>query len=146
MITEGINISGQVHAVLTDEFGNVKYEHQDHNMVVTVGKNYIASRMTGSPPTAISHMAVGSGTTAPAIGQTALVTELGRVAITALTASTNVVTITATFGLGVGTGNIAECGLFNASTGGTMISRSTNVIVTKGANDTLTLTWTLTFN
>lgn len=147
MITENINVIGQIHAVLTGEDGQIKEEKLVPNMVMTVGKNMIASRLVGTATNVISYMAVGSGgATAPAVGQTTLVTESARVAISGGTASNNIVTYTATFGPGVGTGSINECGLFNASTAGTMLARSNSVVVTKGATDTLALTWTVTIN
>ena len=36
------------------------------NLVVTTGKNYVASRMKDATATAMSHMAVGTGSTAAA--------------------------------------------------------------------------------
>lgn len=145
MINEDIKVTGQIHAVLTGEDGTIKEEKLVPNMVMTVGKNMIASRLVGTATNIISHMAVGSGgATAPAVGQTALVSEISRVAITAGTATNAIVTYTATFGPGVGTGSINECGLFNAASAGTMLARSNSVIVTKGASDTLALTWTVT--
>lgn len=143
---ENIIVTGQIHAVLTNEAGDV-IEQNVQNMVMTVGRNMIASRLVGTATNVISHMAVGSGgATAPAIGQTTLVTESARVAITAGTATNYVVTYTATFGPGVGTGSISECGLFNAASAGIMLARSNSVVVTKGATDTLALTWTVTIN
>lgn len=147
MISEQLNsITGDIVAVLYDEHGNEKFRQQVKNLVVTTGKNLIASRLVGTASNVISHMAVGTGTTAPAAGDTTLVTELTRVAISSGTASGNVATYVATFAPGVGTGSINECGLFNASTAGTLLARSTSVIVTKGALDTLALTWTITIN
>lgn len=147
MISEQLNsITGDIVAVLYDEHGIEKFRQEVKNLVVTTGKNLIASRLVGTASNVISHMAVGTGTTAPAAGDTTLVTELTRVAISSGTASGNVATYVATFAPGVGTGSINECGLFNASTAGTMLARSTSVIVTKGALDTLALTWTITIN
>lgn len=147
MISEQLNsITGNIVAVLYDEHGVEKFRQEVKNLVVTTGKNLIASRLVGTASNVISHMAVGTGTTAPAAGDTTLVTELTRVAISSGTASGNVATYVATFAPGVGTGSINECGLFNASTAGTLLARSTSVIVTKGALDTLALTWTITIN
>lgn len=147
MISEQLNsITGDIVAVLYDEHGIEKFRQEVKNLVVTTGKNLIASRLVGTASNVISHMAVGTGTTAPAAGDTTLVTELTRVAISSGTASGNVATYVATFAPGVGTGSINECGLFNASTAGTLLARSTSVIVTKGALDTLALTWTITIN
>lgn len=146
MMNEPLSMSGKINAVLTNEQGDVIAEHDVSNLIMTVGKTWAASRLAGTASAVISHMAIGSGNTAPAVGQTTLVTETARVAITSGTSSGNVLTIVATFGPGVGTGSINECGLFNAASAGTMVARSTNVILTKGASDTLALTWTITLN
>ena len=42
------------------------------NLVVTTGKGYVASRMKDATATAMSHMAIGTSTTAAAASQTAL--------------------------------------------------------------------------
>ena len=68
MINEDIKVTGQIHAVLTGEDGTIKEEKLVPNMVMTVGKNMIASRLVGTATNIISHMAVGSGgATAPAV-------------------------------------------------------------------------------
>jgi hypothetical protein len=50
----------------------------------------------------------------------------------------------ASFPAGTGTGAIVEAGLFNASSGGDMLCRTTFAVVNKGANDSITITWTVT--
>ena len=114
------------------------------NLVVTAGKAYVASRMKNTADSAMSHMAIGSGTTAAAAGQTALVTELGRVSLTSTTVSSNVVTYVATFAAGTGTGAVTEAGILNASSNGTMLCRTVFSVVNKGSADSMTITWTVT--
>lgn len=140
-----LNVKGTVQATLFDEFGNIKEQQTVPNLVVQVGLNLIASAVKGNTITAMSHMAIGSGNTSPVAGNTTLETETARVALTSSTASTNNVVFVANYSAGVGTGAVEECGLFNAGTGGTMLSRSTNISLTKGASDTLQITWTITF-
>lgn len=113
------------------------------NLVVTAGKNYVASRMKDTTDTAMSHMAVGSGTTAAANGDTALGTELDRNTLGSTTVTANEVAYVATFGAGEGTGAVTEAGLFNAASGGTMLCRTVFSVVNKGANDSMTITWTV---
>lgn len=141
---EFIKASGKLQIVLTDKDGNIKEQREIKNLVVTVGKNFIASRMVGATANVMSHMAVGSGTTAAAPGDTTLGTELGRVALSSNTATDNVVTQTATFLAGVGTGAITEAGVFNAASAGTMLCRTVFAVVNKGANDAMSITWTVT--
>ena len=92
----------------------------------------------------MSHMAIGSGTTAAAAGNTALGTELGRVSLTSTTVSSNVVTYVATFAAGTGTGAVTEAGILTASSGGTMLCRTVFSVVNKGSADSMTITWTVT--
>ena len=113
------------------------------NLVVTAGKNYVADRMKNNS-TVMSHMAVGSGTTAAAAGQTALGTELGRVSLTSTTVSSNVVTYVATLAAATGTGAVTEAGILNASSNGTMLCRTVFSVVNKGSADSMTITWTVT--
>ena len=113
------------------------------NLVVTAGKGYVADRMKNNSST-MSHMAIGSGTTAAAAGNTALGTELGRVSLTSTTVSSNVVTYVATFAAGTGTGAVTEAGILTASSGGTMLCRTVFSVVNKGSADSMTITWTVT--
>ena len=142
-LNEIFKLTGKVHVTVTNEHGEV-VEQRAANLVVTTGKNFTASRMVGIASNVMSHMALGSSSTAAAVGDTALGAELGRVTLTAGTAATNVVTYTATFGTGVATGGVQEAGIFNASSAGTMLCRVVFAVVNKGANDTIAITWTVT--
>ena len=141
---ETLKATGQVKLVLTDETGAVKHEEMFKNLVVSTGLNYFVSRAKDATATAMSHMALGSGTTAAAAGQTTLVTELGRVSLTSTVVSTNTITYTATFNPGTATGAVTEAGIFNAASAGTMLARVVFAVVNKAAGDTLTVTWTVT--
>jgi outer membrane protein assembly factor BamB len=144
--TENLKASGSLRVVVTGADGKVKEEHQFKNLVVTVGKNFVASRMVGTASAVMSHMAVGSNNNAAAAGDTALGAELGRVALSTSVATTNVVTYTATFPAGTGTGAIVEAGIFNASSAGTMLCRTVFAVVNKGVDDALSITWTITIS
>lgn len=144
MLQDEITVKGRLSIVLIDQLGLVKEEHNFDNLVVTTGKGYIASRMKDATATAMSHMAVGTGTTAAAVSQTALVTEANRQALTSTAVSGGDVTYSATFGNGQGTGALTEAAILNASSGGTMLCRTVFSVINKGANDTLAITWTVT--
>ena len=145
MNTENIITIGDLRLVLTDENGNVKVDRTEKNIITTAGKSYIASRLVSdSAALKVSHMAIGSGSAAAVIGDTTLGTELGRVALTTQTSTGAVATCTATFNPGVGTGAIAEAGIFNAASSGTLLNRSVFSVVNKAAADTLTISWTIT--
>jgi hypothetical protein len=146
MINDSIKMTGNLKVVLTDAQGNVKHEEEFKNLVVTTGKAFIASRMKDATATAMTHMAVGSGTTAAAVGDTTLGTELGRVSLTSTTVTSNAVAYVATFPAGTGTGAVTEAGLFNAGSSGTLLCRTVFSVINKGAADTLGITWTVTVN
>lgn len=114
------------------------------NLVVTTGKGYVASRMKDATATAMSHMAIGTGSTAAAVGDTALGGESARVALTSTTVSGADITYVATFGAGTGTAAITEAAVLNASSAGTMLCRTVFAVVNKGASDSMSVTWTVT--
>lgn len=147
MFHDNFKVTGELHIVLRDEFGNIKQEQIVPNLVVTAGKVLIALRLSGGG-TAPSHMGIGSGSTAPGASDTALGTELStgaRPSMT-ITPSTNTVTYVGVFAPGVGTGAVTEAAIFNAAATGTMLCRTTFGVVTKAAADTLTINWTVTVN
>lgn len=146
MINSEVKVTGKLNVVLEDEFGNVKDEFVVPNLVVTTGLNFIASRMIGTTSAAMSHMGIGTSTTAAAVGQTALVTQIHRNALTEVTNTANAVTYKCVFTPGQGTGAITEAGIFNASSNGTMLCRTVFSVINKSAGDTLTITWTVTIN
>ena len=111
------------------------------NLVVTDGKEYVASRMKDTTKASMSHMGIGTGSTAPAAGDSALGSQADRNALTSTTVSGSAVTYVATFGAGEGTGAITEAGLFNASSAGDMLCRTVFAVVNKGASDSMTITW-----
>ena len=145
MFNENLKLSGQLTIVLRDKNGNVKEERTEENLVVTTGLGYIASRMKDASATAMTHMALGSGTTNAAAGQTDLVTLLAaREALDSTTVTANAVAYVASFEAGDATGAVTEAGIFNASTSGTMLCRVKFDVVNKAADDTMTVTWTIT--
>jgi hypothetical protein len=142
---ETIEMRGQVVIETFDQAtGQLKERREIKNLVVSVGKAFIASRMVAATEPVMSHMAVGSNSTAPAAGDTTLGTELGRVALSSLTSAGAVVTHSATFPAGTGTGAVVEAGVFNAGSAGTMQCRTVFPVVNKGADDAMQITWTVT--
>lgn len=145
--TDELKVTGSVNVVIHDDSGKQKENFTIPNLVVTTGLAYIASRMKDATATAMTHMAVGTGSTAAAAGDTALETQLGsRVSLTSTTVTSNSTAYVATFGAGVGTGALTEAGIFNASTSGTMLCRTLFAVINKGAADTMTITWTITIS
>ena len=142
---DSIKLRGDVAIVVKDKDGNVKEKREEKNLVVTTGLTYIASRMKDATATAMTHMAVGSGTTAAAAGNTDIESILGsREALDSTTASGAVITYVASFEAGEGTGAVTEAIIANASSGGTMLCRTEFSVINKGASDSMTVTWTVT--
>lgn len=145
---DGLKLHGALTLIL-DKADGTKEITQKDNIIVNAGFDLICDALgkSASRPAVVSHIAVGTGTTAAAATQTTLVTELTRVAATyAHTAGTKVFTMTATFAAGTGTGAITEAGVFNASSAGTMLDRVVFPVVNKGADDTLTAVFTFTLS
>lgn len=113
------------------------------NLVVNSGLAWIAERLTGAP-TAMSHMAMGSYGVNAAATDVWLGAEGSRVALTSATSSGAATTYVATFGPGQFVGGVRELGLFNAVSGGTMLSRVAIPAQAKGPLDTVKVTWTVT--
>ena len=145
MINEDLKLRGDVAIVLKDKDGNIKESREIHNLVVSSGLEFICSRMAGTSAGVMSHMALGSGTTAAAAGQTDLVSILGsREALDSTSASSNTITYVSSFEAGEGTGAVTEAGIFNASSSGTMLCRVIFPVVNKSADDTMSVSWTIT--
>ena len=146
LLKETLKATGMVKVVKTNEHGVVIQEFEVPNLVVTAGKNYIASKIvaTTNSPASMTHMGIGTGTATPAASDTTLGTQTGRVSLSGSTVSTNTITYTATFPAGTGDGAITEAGVFNASSGGTMLCRTTFPVVNKASGDTIAITWVVT--
>ena len=145
MLNDKLKLRGDVSIVLKNDDGSVKDSRTIKNLVVNDGLNFIVSRMKDTTQGAMSHMAVGSSTTAAAAGQTDLVSVLGsREALDSTAVSTNTITYVSSFEAGEGTGAVTEAGIFNASSSGDMLCRTVFSVVNKQATDSMTITWTIT--
>ena len=145
MLNENLKLRGDVALVLKDKNGNVKEKREINNLIVSAGLTFICSRMAGASANVMSHMALGSGTTAAAGGQTDLVSILGsREALDSSTESSNTITYVSSFEAGEGTAAVTEAGIFNAASSGDMLCRTVFSVVNKEADDTMSVTWTIT--
>lgn len=143
----GVAAKGWVTITKTNEHGTITDQFEVPNLVVDNGKTYIAGKMIATSadvPVAMTHMAIGAGTASPVSTDFQLGSQTGRVLLAGALQDQNSITYTATFSAGTGTGNITEAGIFNASTGGTMLCRTVFPIVTKQAGDTISVTWKVT--
>lgn len=149
---ESITLKGYVKVQLIGPDGKIKQSHENHNLIVTVGKTYLAAWLAAASQAGkfMSYIALGTGTTAPISGDTTLQTEFtgggNSRSLGTLTSSTNTWNNTAVFAPGNCTGAVTEAGLFTASSIGTMFARQTFSAYNKAAADTLTVSWTVTFS
>jgi len=130
--------------------GGMALSYNVYNLVVNAGLAGVASVINGDgSEAAFTYLAVGTDDTAAAAGNTTLGTEitdsgLERASATASRVTTTVTNDTAqllkAFSV-TGTKAVAEVGVLNASSTGTMLSRT--VITTKNVEngDTLTITY-----
>lgn len=144
MVNELFPLVGHLNITLRDDAGVVKSSLDIPNLIVQVGKNFMATAVITSSTSPFTNIAIGTNATAPALGDTTLGTETARVVFATSGTSTNVVTMTANFVGGVGTGTLTEAGIFNAASAGVMLSHVTYGAIVKGATDTLAVTWTIT--
>lgn len=147
MVNDIITVNGLVTATVYGADGNVKHQDTFPNTVVTAGLNLIAARMKdGSGDAQMSHMAIGDSSTAVTLADTTLKgTEVDRNALTTSggVVSGKAITFAATF-TGVTSGGIAEAGVFNASSAGTMLCRTVFTAIPLQSSDTLSISWTVT--
>jgi len=116
-------------------------------LVTTAGVDWTAGLFAGTNTATAKYHQSGTGTTAPAITDTALQTANATVATGSLTAATNVATTVGTISYSA-TLAITEWGLFTAVGGsgsGTLIDRATFAAINVLSGDSIQFTFTLTF-
>jgi hypothetical protein len=118
------------------------------DLVVDGGLNALcgaAFDRSANRPAAFDYCAIGTDSTAPSASQTALGAEVMRVQATySKDANTGECSVDATFNI-TNTYSLNECGLFNASTGGTMYCRDTFTTKNVQSGDTVKVYYTPKF-
>jgi hypothetical protein len=113
-------------------------------IVVNAGKDIVTNRMNGAGTTP-NYLAVGTGVTAEAASQTALVTEVetrvaGTVSRVTTTTANDTFQVVGTIAV-TGTRAFTESGLFDASTVGNMLCRALFTVINLVSGDSLQVTW-----
>lgn len=147
-VSERIAPRGEVE-IVHSRGGVVLDRRVEQNLVVTAGKVQAAKYWIGTGGAAMTWIAVGTGTSDPAAGNTTLQAEitdsgLARKQDTAPTNSSNEASITVLWNV-TGTKAVTESGIFNASSSGQMGARVTFAALNMSSGDTLQLTWKFTF-
>lgn len=148
MINDSLKVTGEVNIKLYDAKGVLKKEVDRSNLVVTMGKSFIASRIANNLSVPMNHMALGYGDVPANINNTSLEDEAlnGRISIAQPIVVNNVLTFTGVFGPSYGTGTIKEAGIFNSNSGGVMLCRTTFPEVVKEDDDTIAVSWSVTIS
>ncbi len=148
---ESLKIVGEGYLELRNVHTGHVVRESFKNMFVTAGKNSLADALRGTTSSnkgIITYCAVGTGTNAPALGNTTLQTEIFRKLISVRSVSLNVATFQTFFTTSEANGVLREAGLFGDDASGTTSSGTlfcrTNINRTKTSSDTLTFTWSVT--
>ena len=152
---------GQLTLVCSDRDGQVVWRRQMRNHIVTTGRNLVAElfsgTISGAPPSAVTHMAVGTDATAEADTDAALVAQRGdRKAISSATLAQFVdagvtrvrVSLQTVFDFNEANDAVVplrEAGIFTAAAGGVLYNRVVFPAVTKTDAFKLTLLWDIVF-
>lgn len=148
-INEQLKATGHINFKLFDAQGNLKEERDIKNVVVTVGKSYLATWLAAASQADffMKYVGLGTGTTPANSADTDLETPLPTRATAIISAPGGAVwQSVSTFAAGVNTGAITEAGIFSASSGGTMLAHQVFSVVNKGAGDSLEVTWQITIS
>ena len=118
------------------------------NLILTAGATVVLNRLAGITATAISHIAVGNGTTAVSAGQTDLqgASKYRQAFDATPTVSGAQLQAVATVIAGNATFTWEEAGLANASSGATLINRFLQSFGAKGAGTQWIVTLTVTLS
>lgn len=131
---------GEITFKLTNSKGEVK-ETVVKNLVLSGGRQWITARMGGDTPPLMSSIAVGTGTTAAELTDTALEAQIDVATMTEPggNVTANVIAYSATFPAGNATGSLTEAGILNEDD--LMLSRSVFPVINKQVDDTLNVIW-----
>lgn len=128
------------------ETGEIDDQGKGENLFTGLGRSYVAGYLIGDRSVGITYFAVGSGTTTPANGDTALATETGRVAFSSTAESPQYSAECSAFAnTSELNGTHSEVGLFGEGASGTagsgiLFSRAL-ASFTKTSTQTLTFVW-----
>lgn len=127
-----IKLEGKYILRCHDKDGNLRWEKTVNNIITSAGKAQLALLAGDATATPFTYLAVGTSSTAVAVGDTTLNAEItdtglaraaGTVSRTTTTVTNDTLQITYTW-TATGSKTIEEIGVFNASSSGTMLSHA----------------------
>ena len=149
-MNETIALKGRYFVSVYGPDGERKSYSEGENVVTTVGKEFIASFLKSAAAVASTftakYVAIGTGSTAEAVGDTALGTESARHTGTVSYTSGGIYNVTATFPTGAAVGAIIEFGLLSSASAGTLLSRTVKAAAYNlTASDYIVVNYQMTF-
>lgn len=144
LFKSGIKLSGELDIIKTNIHTNEIVEKiHVSNLIVTTGKEFVASRMIGTTSNVMSHMAIGASPIPQSIDDTTLKSEIDRVAIFTIDLLGANIEYTAAFSPGGSPRIITEAGIFNDVTTGDMLCRTTFPPITQTTSEAIGISWTI---
>lgn len=149
---DGLRVKGVFEFEHRNAAGVLLERRVVENLVTSAGKAAVAGLIEGDVTDYFDYLAIGTGTTAAATGDTALQTEIStgggaRAAATRSRITVNVTNDTAqfvytwTFSASFA---VTECGVFSASSGGTLLARQVFSAINVEDGSTLGMTYKVT--
>lgn len=148
-VREAEQLVGHIEFLLRDSDGNVKLAHSTPNLVVDAGKAATAGLLNGVITNFFEHIAIGTGATAAAAGDTACQTEIStgggsRAAGTTSRVTTDVTNDTAqvvvTYNFTASFAVTESC-LLDSITTGVLLARQVFSAINVVNGDSLQVTW-----
>ena len=140
---ENIIIRGQIDVQIEDVQTGVTYGWSQPNLVTIAGRNAVVSGLAGESALAkLSEISVGTGSTVPALNDSALETEVFRDTVTAIFRGSGFVQAKLFIGVTDANGeDLIETGLW---VGNTLFARALlKRILEKTVDKAATITWTI---
>lgn len=147
-----IKMRGSIELILSNINGQEIEKRRIENTVVTAGRKWVLQNIISGTHAqtaeVLGYMGVGTGTTAPATGDSALGGETTRIAIgtfttTNLTSNPPSFRAEASFATDQANTTLGEVALFNSSETGTMLARATFGTINKTTSNTLSISYTI---
>ncbi len=150
-VSDFIQMRGSVEIALHNAFTDeVVARREIENSVVRIGRRWVLAKIQSNSPPAeeIDNMAVGTDTSAPATSDLALGNETDRNVIGTFareneSASPPSWQAQASWATNEANTTLSEVGLFQSSSGGTMLARATFTTLDKRTSNTLTISYTI---
>lgn len=144
MTEDRVGLKGRIELVQFRE-GKKVLEREVDNLVVNAGKAAVAGLINSNVTTPFQYVAIGTVSTAPSGGDTSLGGEVMRGSAETIDRITTTVTNDTarwikTFNFSTAYA-ITESGLFNSSSGGTLLARGTFAVINVASGDSLQITW-----